>query len=189
MFTEKLTQITLAELQTYGSTREDRSPLAERIGAYWTALGRPDLDGTDRDVPWSAAFISFMVRAAGAATSFPYSAQHSAYFYRTINDRVSHKKTGFWGYEIGTIDIQAGDILGMNREGTNPIAYDWAEHHSDYKSHSDIVVEVNASGIKTVGGNVSQTVHSKTFGEEGGKLVNLAAPSQQPFVVIRSFLP
>jgi hypothetical protein len=54
-------------------------------------LNRPDLDGAD-DVPWSAALISYMVHLAGAGTAFPYSAQHSVYFYRTINDLIINRR-------------------------------------------------------------------------------------------------
>ena len=110
-----------------------------RIGTYWDFLNRPDLDGSD-NVAWSAAFVSYMVHLAGAGNQFPYNSLHAQYFYRTINDRLIKKKTSFWGYPVGEIEIGVGDILGMNRSNKPPIKYDWAAHHNDYKSHADIVV-------------------------------------------------
>src|ERR1044072_4355864 len=192
LFSNELAEKAETEQATYSGILEGDSPLKERIGEYWTFLGRPELDGGDHDVPWSAAFISFMVHLAGAGSAFPYSAQHSVYFYRTINDKIIKKKTSFWGYRPDEIEIQRGDILGMNLSGTKAIDYDWASHHSDYKSHSDIVVAASASKIETIGGNVGKApgqVAGKTFTKKKGVWTNKASKSQQVFVVIRSFLP
>jgi hypothetical protein len=192
LFSDKLAEKAETELTTYKGLLEGDSPLKERIGEYWTFVGRPDLDGSDHDVPWSAAFISFVVHLAGAGATFPYSAQHSVYFYRTINDKLIKKKTSFWGYRPNEIDVQRGDILGMNRSGTEAIDYVWASHHSDYKSHSDIVVAASPTQVETIGGNVGKApgqVAGKTFIKEKGIWKNKASKSQQAFVIIRSFLP
>ena len=47
-----------------GLGREFDDPFAGFVGEMWQAIGM-SLDGRDRDVPWSAAAISFMVRNAG----------------------------------------------------------------------------------------------------------------------------
>ena len=49
-----------------------------RIADYWSALGLSDWDGCT-DQPWSAAFISFMVREAGGGDRFAYSVAHRDY--------------------------------------------------------------------------------------------------------------
>lgn len=190
LFANKLAEKAEAELAAYQGVFENKSPLKERIGTYWTFLNRPDLDGGD-DIAWSAAFISYMVHLAGAGNAFPYSSQHSVYFYRTINDKLSKKKTSFWGYKHDEIEIERGDILGMNRATGAVIDYDWASHHSDYKSHADIVVKVDKQGVHTIGGNVGKApgqVATKTFGWNKKILQNKASPNQQVFVLIRSFL-
>jgi len=190
VFSSRLAAKAVAEEAAFSGVRETHSPLKERIGEYWTFLSRPDLDGGDNDVPWSAAFISFMHHIAGAGTLFPYSAQHSVYFYRTINDKLIKKPTPFWGYEPKDVTIAVGDVLGMNRESGPAIDYDWASHHADYKSHADIVVDVAATAeIHTIGGNVGDRVARKIFVKKNGKLVNKAAAKQQVFVVIRTSLP
>lgn len=191
MFSTKLVTKAEDELKAFGGKAEHISPLKERIGIYWDFLKRPDLDGSDHEVPWSAAFISYMVNLAGANSTFPYSAQHSVYFYRTINDKMIKKASAFWGYRVSEVTIEPGDILGMNRAGASPIEYDWAITHADYSSHADIVVAVDGKAIHAIGGNVGKKpgeVDRKTFKLAGGKLLN-ASKTQEVFVVIRSFLP
>jgi hypothetical protein len=144
-------------------------------------------------VPWSAAFISFMVNQAGAGNQFRYSAQHSIYLYRTINDRITQRPRPFWAYRPSELTIAPGDILGMNRGTGGPIDYDWAAYHSDYASHCDIVVRVGSNGkVHTIGGNVGRApgeIGRKTFTLNGGTLTNDANAQQNAFAVIRSFLP
>jgi len=192
VFAQKLVDKASQEFTDFRNVRENLPPLKQRIGVYWAFVGRPDLDGGD-DVPWSAAFISYMVNLAGAGSQFPYSAQHSVYFYRTINDRLTHRPKPFWGYRPNELTLAPGDILGMNRGSSPPIDYDWAAHHGDYASHSDIVVDVDSAGkVHTIGGNVGRApgeIGRKSFTLSGGKLTNDANPQQQAFVVIRSFLP
>jgi hypothetical protein len=192
MFADKLVEKTLKEYSDFQNIRENKTPLKERIGLYWDFVDRPELDGGD-NVPWSAAFISYMVNLAGAGTQFRYSAQHSVYLYRTINDRITQRPTPFWAYRPDELTISPGDIIGMNRGTSSPIDYDWAAFHSDYASHCDIVVKVDAGGkVYTVGGNVGRApgeIGRKTFTLSGGTLTNNANAGQQGFAVIRSFLP
>ncbi len=190
LFSAKLVSKAENELKLFGGMPENTSPLKERIGEYWDFLKRPDLDGGD-DVPWSAAFVSYMVNLAGANTTFPYSTQHSVYFYRTINDKMIKKATAFWGYRVSEVTIEPGDILGMNRSNKPPIDYDWAMTHGDYFSHSDIVVAVDKKSVETIGGNVGTPpgeIARKAFSFSGGKLLN-KSKTQEVFVVIKNFLP
>ena len=47
-----------------GQGKEHRDPFSGFIAEMWQAIGQ-GLSGRDRDVPWSAVAISFMVRQAG----------------------------------------------------------------------------------------------------------------------------
>lgn len=191
IFSSKLVAKAEAEFATFGGIAEHVSPLKERIGVYWDFLKRPDLDGSDHEVPWSASFVSFMVNLAGANSTFPYSTQHSVYFYRTINDKAIKKASAFWGYRVSEVTIEPGDIVGMNRAGKPAIDYDWAMTHADYFSHADIVVSVDKKSIETIGGNVGKApgeIDRKTFTFSGGKLLN-KSKTQEVFVVIKNFLP
>lgn len=190
-FSNKLVSKAQDELAAYGGIAEHISPLKERIGLYWDFLKRPDLDGSDHEVPWSAAFVSYMVNLAGANSTFPYSAQHSVYFYRTINDKAIKKASAFWGFRPSEVTIEPGDIIGMNRSDKPPIDYNCAMTHSDYFSHSDIVVSVSGKTVEAIGGNVGSPpgeVARKIFTHSGGKLLN-KSKTQEVFVVIKNFLP
>src|SRR5438067_1891768 len=67
---------TKQEMADYGSYAEGESPLRERIGVYWNAVGG-DFDGSNHDAYWSAVFVSYRVREAGGASTFRCSEQHS----------------------------------------------------------------------------------------------------------------
>ena len=65
-----------------GLGQEFNDPFAGYVGEMWQAIG-VSLDGRDRDVPWSAAAISFMVRNAGRTfpqyQNFRFAAAHARY--------------------------------------------------------------------------------------------------------------
>src|ERR1017187_7519805 len=75
---------------------EREEGLWQRVGEYWwlgTNAGSPEAAWTgehdehgvvfpasvDGDYAWSASFVSYVMRIAGAAGGFPYSASHSTY--------------------------------------------------------------------------------------------------------------
>ncbi|WP_009629938.1 DUF2272 domain-containing protein [Synechocystis sp. PCC 7509] len=47
-----------------GDKLENQDPQYKYVGEYWSKIGS-SFTGRDRDQPWSAAFISFVARAAG----------------------------------------------------------------------------------------------------------------------------
>ncbi|TGS90418.1 DUF2272 domain-containing protein, partial [bacterium M00.F.Ca.ET.177.01.1.1] len=63
---------------------------AEGIGKYFLeGTGTTGVDGTNTDMAWSAAFISWVMRKSGATSRFRYSTLHSVYIYQAIRDRLS----------------------------------------------------------------------------------------------------
>jgi hypothetical protein len=183
-FSDKIVRRAEAEAQKYGASFEDQSPLKERIGEYWTFVGKVGRDGGN-DFPWSAAFISYMAHLAGAGSTFPYSGQHSVYVYRALQARLAKKKASFWGYRPEEVEVAPGDIIGMNRPDSHAIDYAWARRHTDYQSHCDLVVAVDGADVETIGGNVGEP------GRIGRKSFDWSTPAapvsgkQQVFVVIR----
>lgn len=141
-----------------GTAREQDQPYAGYIGEMWQAIGQ-NLDGTNRDVPWSAAFISFVVRNAGAAyANFRFAAAHSVFCNDAINARLlGRTNRPFWGYRIDEQKPELGDIIQRNRGG-NAFSFDFAENHANFVSHSDIVIEVREKVVRVMGGNVGDTV-------------------------------
>lgn len=191
LFSNGLVERAEDEFSTYEGLLEHEADLRQRIGEYWDFLGEPDRDGATGEA-WSAAFISFMVHLAGGGDRFRYDGQHSVYFHQHIGDRLAGAPQHFWGYRPEEVEIEPGDILGMNRTTAPPLSFDMAAGDADYSSHANIVVRTDDAGvIHTIGGNVRLPgeVGRKTFEWRDGQLVNQAQPVQQVFVVLRNFLP
>lgn len=146
-----------------GQADERGDPYYKYVRQMWAAIGEP-YDGRSRyangeEVPWSAAFISWVVRKAGPAyANFKFAAGHSVFVNNAIKARLTERlDKPFWGYRINEQKPEIGDIIQRNRAfGT--FTYSYAENHAEYISHSDIVVEVTADVARVLGGNVDDTV-------------------------------
>lgn len=165
-----------------GALKEYQSGGIERVQDYWESVGRGDLDGTDEDWPWSAAFISWVMQQAGAGDRFESSASHSTY----IADAVASRKRGdrnaaFAGYRLDEYAPQVGDLVGYSRQ--SGVSYD---SPAGYKAHTDIVVAVRDGEIDVIGGNVSDSVTLKTLKTDAqGHLIDTSADW---FVVLKNQL-
>lgn len=145
----------------YGKGKEDQDPYYKYIGEMWKLIGM-DLDGKDRDVPWSAAYISYVVRNSGNEyAGFRFAAAHARYIHDSIAKRKVNTEAPFWGYRLHEEKPALGDMVCAWR--VNRIDYDFAETHDAFKSHCDIIIEVKDKSIKAIGGNVANSVTIKTF--------------------------
>lgn len=158
-----------------GKKKEADDPQYLRVGDYWASIGQPHngrtqivnaSTGRSYNPPWSAAFISFVLREAGAGNGFKYAQAHCHYvqdFIRGRSDAV------YKAMHPDHYAPQVGDIVHFGRLGAKN--FDFAEAvtiyqvDSFYSSHSDIVVEVDTAGgfVRTVGGNVNNSVADKHF--------------------------
>lgn len=150
-----------------GYASEKNDPFYKYVREMWAALGEP-YDGLSKyengeDVPWSAAFISWIVRKAGKPyANFQFTSSHSVFVNNAIKARITNRlDKPFWGYRINEKKPELGDIIQRNRSANN-FTYSYAENHSQYISHSDIVVEVTPDVVRVLGGNVSNTVNMGT---------------------------
>lgn len=151
-----------------GKAQEATQPYAGYVGEMWQSLGL-NYDGTSRypngdEVPWSAAFISFVVRKSGSQYArFKFHESHSVFSHDAIQARIlANMNKPFWGYRITERKPALGDIIHRNRDGGS-YSYDYAESHSEFKSHSDFVVEVRQNIVRVLGGNVGDTVSMSSF--------------------------
>lgn len=143
-----------------GKGKEHIAPFAGFVGEMWDSIGL-DFDGRDTEVPWSAAFISFIVRRAGYA-GFKFSAAHATYIVDGIEKRNANAAAApFWGFKLSERRPQLGDMVCQWRKRRTTFAN--AVPTQRFPSHCDVVVEVKPKSIKTIGGNVSQSVSTKTF--------------------------
>ena len=137
--------------------KEHVDPYYRYVGEFWQSINLDHLDGTDRDTPWSAAFISFCVRNASGYDGFRYAAAHSKYVHQAIRNKLDDVDGPYRGYKTSDHKPQIGDMVCRRRTSAN-ITYDYASTHDAFKSHCDIVISVRDDHVSTIGGNVSHTV-------------------------------
>ena len=102
---------------------------------------------------WSAAFVSWVVKASGGDT-FPVHQTHAHYIIKTTENRKNN--TGdFKAYSTDEAKPQIGDIV-CRRRGSSDATYDNVVAGDTL--HCDIVTDVNNSNIEVVGGNLNNKV-------------------------------
>lgn len=149
----------------------------ERIGEYWWLgqdvdrresawTGMHDENGNEIDesrddyYAWSAAFISYVMRTAGAGARFPYSPSHYAYINVAKEMRLS--RTSGWVVVAERVDEYApalGDLICYSRERYK-LTYEKLPRRR-FIAHCDIVVARGKTQLSVIGGNVDHTVTMK----------------------------
>jgi hypothetical protein len=181
-----------------GTAMAERQPgLWQRVGEYWwqglnagspatrwtgkhDAAGRVFPVAVNGNYAWSAAFISYVMRIAGAGDGFPYSPDHATY----INAAAT--PGGHWRLTAENPADYAprlGDLVCFPREGANGLRFADLPTAYDFPSHCGIVVGGGAQMVSIVGGNVDDAVtmehlHTNAAGMLSGNRENW-------FVVLR----
>lgn len=161
-----------------GKAKETDDPQYLRVGDYWRAVGQANngrtVDAQGKRPAWSAAFISFVLKEAGAADRFKYAVAHCHYFQDFVD------RSGPALYEaIPANDVipSVGDIVHHGRG--DALQHDFAAARADYgndsfyPSHAAIVVGVDrdAGVVRTIGGNEGNSVKLATHQlDENGHL-------------------
>jgi hypothetical protein len=162
VFQRRLATVAQQEHGKYSLMRELEPPLATQIKRYWNDLG---FKFKDVGVAWSAVFVSWCVKTAGATKQqFRFATMHSEFVYRAIND-VGDPQAVFVGREVQKYAPKVGDILQNNRDPKKKVDYGFARSNLHYSSHSAIVCEVGVDMkgryLRTIGGNESDSVGLK----------------------------
>jgi hypothetical protein len=158
-FALKLAKVAQDQHTKFFQKNEADPELCGQIKKYWEAVGVPFTSCTT--VPWSAVFVSFCVKQAGAtATEFQFSPSHSVFVHKAIQNMLNN--TGvFRGFDIASHAPSIGDIIQNNRSG-GTVNFAFATANSQYSSHSAIVVQTgqDSSGkfALTIGGNESDSI-------------------------------
>jgi hypothetical protein len=179
--------IALRDWRAFGSAVEpteipDKPERAEglwqRVGDYWwlglnasdpetpwtgkhDARGQvfsPDQDG---EFAWSAAFVSYVMRMAGAGAGFPYGANHHTYIVAALR-----RDPGLIiaAERPESYSPHSGDLICTGRAEDSGVQFDSAVRIGAFKSHCDIVVETGGpDGLAAIGGNVGDTVALRRF--------------------------
>ncbi len=170
----------------------------QRVVQYWKeGVGNSGVNSRSlvmsNKKPWSAVFISYVFKKAGAATAFPYSAIHSSYIKHAIKNRKNgNLNSSLVGYKVTEYSPEIGDLICAPREPDLAVTYDNAlsyrnsDRDPQFASHCDVVVSVGNSSIDVIGGNVSDSVTKNTVKTNAGKVI--AGPERKWFVVIQNNL-
>lgn len=163
--------------------KENDAGYAERVAQYWKEGVGQSYTGYDRDVAWSASFMSYIWKKAGAGSKFKYSPSHSTYIQDSISNRKANDfKKPFIGLRLPEYAPKVGDMVCYSREAQNDL-YDL---NGGYKSHCDIVVKTGKNFIEVIGGNVGQAVTKKILmTDDSGRLIDI---NNNWFTVIKSNL-
>lgn len=139
-----------------GKIKEHDPRTVDDLEKYWKTVGRSYK--SMKYEPWSAAFISYVMKQGGLGDNFKYSAMHSTY----ITDSIENKKENkgmVKGYKPEEVELKEGYLVCYPR--VSGISYN---SKGSYAAHCDIVTEINRTKREavTIGGNVSNSV-SKTI--------------------------
>ncbi|MEI6380391.1 MAG: DUF2272 domain-containing protein [Cyanobacteriota bacterium ELA615] len=137
--------------------------------------------------PWSAAFISYIMKTSGAGNKFHYSGRHATY----IVDSVKNKNTKnypFRGYPIEKEKPEIGDLVCAPRGKSGNLKYSEILKKADFPSHCDIVVAKNDNkNIEVIGGNVGDAVSKTIVPLNSGGYIQVVDKKFRPwFVVIKN---
>ena len=171
-FAQEAARLCLAEWTRFdeGAGQETESPFKDFVKEYWVSIGVDHLDGATEEPtpwnpdetwrpPWSAAFISFIVRRAGGGSRFAYGPGHAAYVGRAWRESAAGVDSRLYHvHHPDNYSPRVGDLVHFSRTGEVAEFRDarrkWSrgEH---YSSHCDLVVAVDPGHafIDTIGGN------------------------------------
>lgn len=119
--------------------------------------------------PWSAVFISWVMRQAGAGSAFAYCTAHREYVSAAKhNAETGNTANPFWTYAVEKVVPAVGDLVCADRDGgggCGGVTYATIDNGTAWSTHCDIVTAVDQAGrtLTAVGGNVSQSVKAKTI--------------------------
>ncbi|MGE0257534.1 MAG: DUF2272 domain-containing protein [Alphaproteobacteria bacterium] len=209
---EAAVQIALREWRAFGQQvvypdteldvdHERLEGLWQRVGEYWW-LGLPmasleqgltgkhnqnglvfppEQDGT---YAWSAAFVSYVMRMAGAGHRFPYAGTHAEYINAA---RLNPADLVIVAEPPEAYAPQRGDLICLSRG--RRMRFDELPA-GKFASHCDIVVATRPGMLDVIGGNVENTVAMRHIPvAPDGRLVGpdgqLVDPNHRWFVVLR----
>jgi hypothetical protein len=164
---DNIVRIAKRELPRWANgTIKERDPRVRNVlRGYWKH--GPGLDFSDAQLgsaafqnshPWSAAFISWVMRKAGAGKAFKYASSHSVYTSAAKANRLAGNANPFKAYRLAEVAPRVGDLICRARAGSGA-TYD--NIHPGMKTHCDIVVEVRPKALTVIGGNVANSVTSR----------------------------
>ena len=148
-----------------GSWEDDGYGYSGRVNAYWQSVDKPELDGMDCKEPWSAAFMSWVMQAAGVPESqFPRAPAHWIYLSSLIEDSP-YPGRWFVPRRLSDYSPEPGDLICAYRGASRPTiigGYTSASGVQGRSTHCDLVVGKSGRTLESIGGNVRNSVSKST---------------------------
>lgn len=149
-----------------GTVKEGNQDTIQRLRNYWeVGSGIKEDDNYYINQAWSSAFISYLMRMAGAGDDFKYSQSHSQYIAQAVKNRKENNSKKFKAYRPNEVKVQVGDLVCYPRQ--SGVGYD---SKAGYKSHCDLITSVQGNIAVGIGGNVSDSVTKKNYALKDGKI-------------------
>jgi len=157
-FKKKIVKLANDELKKWQGKKEGNNTTIQELRNYWKqGAGVTASDNYYINNAWSAAFISWIMKTAGAGDKFKYSARHSEYIQAAKQNRKNNVKT-FQAFRKNEQPVKVGDLICYPRQAG--VTYDTP---GNYYAHCDLITEIKNGTAVTIGGNVSDTVKKSTY--------------------------
>ncbi len=187
--------------QTEDGMGERAQGLWQRVGEYWWEgmnTGAPEsrwagkFDAQGQLFPiaqnghyaWSAAFISYVMRIAGAGPAFPYAADHATYINyaaRAAQGKISQPL--LIAESPATYAPVPGDLACFPRGAARALTFTDLPTTQNFPAHCGLVVATAPNQIDLIGGNVDDAVVLEHVPTDAQGHIN--EPTHNWFVVLR----
>lgn len=162
-----------------GIWEDDEEQHTMRINWYWRTVEESEISGKDCQQPWSAVFLSWIMKSAGVAEArFPPAIAHWMYVSRFLAE-AGHPEAGFLPHTLREYAPQPGDLICASRENPPATPYlkipqpEWVEHT---RMHCDLVVVRNGRILEAIGGNVRNSVSRTVLSLDAKGLLSPSRP-------------
>ena len=146
--------------------KEGSQDTIQDLRDYWEkGAGVKQNDNYYVEEAWSSAFISYLMRMAGAGDDFKYASSHSQYIAQAVKNRKENNSKKFKAYKPNEVDVKVGDLVCYPRQ--SGVGYDSG---AGYKSHCDLITSIDNNIAVGIGGNVSDSVSKKNYALKDGKI-------------------
>jgi hypothetical protein len=177
--------------------RERAEGLWQRVGEYWwlgLPMGSPGMHDArgmvfpadqDGQYAWSAVFIDYVMRMAGAVDRFPYAPDHAAYINAAREHGLGGKpNVALEAYPPENYAPQLGDLI-CEWRARHPVIYADLPTPAPFPAHCDIIVGSHPGSLDAIGGNVYNSVALEQIPVTTSGILADPDPDHHWFVVLR----
>jgi hypothetical protein len=136
----------------------------ERVAAYWNSVGET-YTGLDSQVPWSAAFLSFLINGASNPRGLELSPNTSAIWSSAVSQQLTY-------LPLERVP-SPGDLIFVRRSGpgNNLSMDDVRQGKRGWLGASGVVYSVAGTQVTYIGGNIDNMVSFRTIEQSDPSIV------------------